>query len=81
MTNSDIGKCATCGSVWCDKHNQCSSGCHGNCKTVSQKCKNCGEEIFKYFRGNKVVWKHKNKLRYCNTQPMYISKAEPEGEK
>ena len=42
------------------------------------KCKHCGEEIFKYFRGRDIVWKHKSKLRYCHTQPMYISKAEPD---
>ena len=35
--NSNIGKCIGCGDIWCDKHNQCSSLCHGNCKTVQQK--------------------------------------------
>lgn len=33
---ANIGKCVTCGSSWCDKHNQCVTNCHGNCKTFKQ---------------------------------------------
>lgn len=40
-------------------------------------CKNCGLDIIPYFRGSKIVWRHKNRARYCDTQPMYVSKAEP----
>ena len=34
------GRCVTCKKAWCDNHNQCSSKCHGNCKTKKEERKN-----------------------------------------
>jgi hypothetical protein len=46
-------------------------------KGRSVVCKHCGKGIVEYFRGSSIVWKHENRLVYCNTQPMYVTKAEP----
>jgi hypothetical protein len=47
-------------------------------------CKNCGEEIIEMIRTRGLqkttIWKHKNKKIFCNKEPLFSKKAEPQQE-